>query len=103
MKKILIIPQQFYPIPAVKGGAVETLLTNLIDCNEIYHRAYLYIVSKHDEEASKHKYQYTKIIYVKNTFVKKFFFKICLFFRKLIHKVTRMFFSKGHKFNERKC
>lgn len=35
MKNIILIPQAAMPIPAVEGGAVETLIDVLIEENEV--------------------------------------------------------------------
>lgn len=95
MKKILLIPSQSFPIPAVKGGAVETLLTQLIEENEKNKRVQLFVVSKDDEEAKKFKFDYSKIFYFNKKSSSFGFFVIC-FFRKLIfNRLTRRIFKKA--------
>jgi spore coat protein SA len=64
MKKICIILPTRLPVPAVKGGAVETLAQNLIDQNELDHRYDLTVICIHDGkafEASK-KYKHTRFL-----------------------------------------
>ena len=51
------------PIPAVGGGAIETLITNLIEENELQQLVELIIISKNDEKAKRKKYHHTKIYY----------------------------------------
>lgn len=64
--KICLITPQFFPVPAVKGGAVEQLVSMLIEENEIYHKIDMTCVSVWDEKAeaiSKNK-KYTEFIYI---------------------------------------
>lgn len=97
MKKILLIPPQLYPIPAVKGGAVEVLVTHLIEENEIHGKVKFYVISKYDEKASRIKYKNTEIIYVKenNIFLKIGYF-LKRFFRKIIfNRLTKKIFKNS--------
>ena len=53
MKKIALVLPEAGPVPAVKGGAIEELLTILVEQNEIEHRVQFivfenYISSKDD-------------------------------------------------------
>lgn len=64
--KIMLIPAQLLPIPAVNGGGVELLITNMIDVNEIEKKVSFVIPSIYNEDAAKRKYQYTKIYYFKD-------------------------------------
>ena len=94
MKKILIIAPQFYPIPAVKDGAVEWLITYLINQNELNKKAQFYIVSKYDKEAKKIKHDMTKIYYVKNT--ESLPFKFIKLVRKLVfNRYTKFIWKKA--------
>ncbi len=63
MIKIMLIPPETLPIPAVGGGAIETLITNLIEINETEKKCELVVISKDDAEARKTTYQHTKIFY----------------------------------------
>ena len=49
-RKILIITGGL-PVPAVKGGAIQTLVENLIEINEHEHELDLYVTSVFDENA----------------------------------------------------
>lgn len=77
MKKILLIPPQVLPIPAVKGGAIETLMDILIEENEKYHKAELIFFSIYDKTAVdiSRNYKYTKIIYIRQSswFIRKLY------------------------------
>lgn len=65
-KKILLIPPLLLPVPAVGGGAIETLITNLLDVNEIEQQCEFFVFSAYSEEAAKHHYQHATVIYFKN-------------------------------------
>lgn len=62
--KILIITPGILPVPSIKGGAVETLLTNILKMNEKTHENNFIIYSKHVRgiEKENEKYQYTEFI-----------------------------------------
>lgn len=62
-KKIMLIPPIGLPIPAVGGGAVEQLITQLLDINEIEGRVNFVIVSKNDKQAAQYRYKNSKIYY----------------------------------------
>ena len=97
MKKILFIPAQYLPVPAVKGGAVEVLLTQLIEENERHHRADFYVVSKYDQKAKKIRYNHSKIFFVKTSC----FHKIAYLFVKILRKLKfNRFTNKFHKDDE---
>ena len=68
MKKVCLILPNCLPVPAVKGGAVETLVENLIKENEKEKKLDITCVCLEDKEAKKRatKYQYTKFIFIKN-------------------------------------
>lgn len=65
-KKIAVIMPNTLPMPAVKGGAVENILQNLIDYNEHTHKFLFTIFCKYDIEAYKasKSYQYTSFEYI---------------------------------------
>lgn len=52
MLKLCLIVPEYLPVPAVKGGAIETLVTNLALENTHSHKADITIVSPYDEQAS---------------------------------------------------
>ena len=65
MNIILIMPNVF-PVPAVKGGATETLMTNLLEENEKSGKVNFTCVSVYDEKAYElsKDFKYTKFIYI---------------------------------------
>lgn len=62
-KTIMLIPPIGLPVPAVGGGAVEQLITHLLEINEIQSRVNIVAVSKYDEQASQFKYKNSRIYY----------------------------------------
>ena len=67
-RKIAFIAGQTLPIPAVKGGAIETLVTALIEQNEKYGKYEFTVFCAYDKEACSKakKYKFCKIIGVSN-------------------------------------
>lgn len=87
MKKIFLNLPYYLPVPAVKGGAVETLMQMLIEQNEIEHRVEFVLSCAYDSEAEKiaQSYQHTKIVFYDK---EKKSIRYSLFWRinKLFHK-----------------
>lgn len=69
MKKIALVLPEVYPIPAVKGGAIEELVTILIEQNEIEKKAEFIVFSMDNEEARERakNYRHTKMVYLPKT------------------------------------
>ena len=67
MKKIIIVNNGFLPLPAVKGGAVETLINLLIDENEKFADFHFEVYSIYDSKAVElsKKYMHSSFCYVK--------------------------------------
>lgn len=73
-KKIIIVNNGCLPIPAVNGGAVETLINLLIDENEKKKAFSFEVYSTYDTKAIKvsKKYTYTSFYFVKtNSYINK--------------------------------
>lgn len=69
MKKIALVLPEVYPVPAVLGGAVEELVTILIEQNEIEQKAEFVVFSMENaaaEEKAK-EYKHTKIVFIQKT------------------------------------
>lgn len=69
MKKVVIIAPANLPIPASKGGAIETIIQHLIKQNEISYSVQLTVITPYDVDAyniSK-KYEHTDFIWYKRT------------------------------------
>lgn len=71
MKKICLISSNLLPVPNVKGGAIETLITNILQEQERQEKIELTIVSIYNEEAYKEsqKFSKTRFIYIKKNFL----------------------------------
>lgn len=84
MKKVGFLCMAKYPVPAVKGGAVETLVTNLLDENETNHLLDIAVFSFDDADArlKSHSYKHSQFFFVKKTLV----FKLV---NKLVHFVSQ--------------
>ncbi len=67
-KNICLILPNVFPVPAVNGGACETLVETLIKENEKSNKINIICVSIYDEKAYKKskKYKNTKFIYIKD-------------------------------------
>lgn len=92
MKTICFIAPYNYSIPAIQGGAIETLVQHLIEENEKEKKFKFIVLSTYSKEAEEvaKKYKYTKYIYFKKKnilikffisyldYLKKFFMHICL-------------------------
>lgn len=94
--KVLLIAPQFLPIPAVKGGAVETLITNLIKENEIYGSVFFYVISTYNAEAIKYNWKNSKIFYIKHDSRPPLRFIFYFLFRKILfNRFTKKMFKKN--------
>lgn len=91
MRKIALVFPDVLPMPAVKGGATETLIQRLIDDNEVDPRCVFYVFCRYDATAEEQAagYRYTKFCYLNedNSLVGKIGF---LLFR-LRRKVSRSY------------
>lgn len=82
MKRVLVITSGFQLIPAVNGGAVEVLTTNLLDCNEIQNK-YCFDVYSIGCRNYNFKYDYSRFHYIYNN-------KVEVFFEKVLNKFYRL-------------
>ena len=88
--KICMIAPIGLPVPAIKGGAVETLITNLIDENETYKKMLIDVITIEDEIAIKENKKYVNTNFINVNFEKNFLMRII---RKLF-KINKKFFDK---------
>lgn len=78
-----VIPPSF-PVPAVKGGAIEGLVTGLIKENRAEENLVFHVITKYDEEAeayaNKCNYENVKFIYIHSKqlieFISRFIFRV---------------------------
>ena len=66
-KKICIVAPEFLPVPATKGGAIETLIQTILDENELDHKIDIVCVTRFNRKSKQlyNKYKYTKFIPIK--------------------------------------
>jgi spore coat protein SA len=84
-----IISGGYFPVPAVNGGAVESIIENLLKTNEIYAKAKFTIFSCYSKKALdlSQKYCESNVIYIKIPFVIRLLDKILFAFSKyVLHK-----------------
>ena len=76
--KLAIISPGFMPIPSVKGGAIEQLITNFIQANEQYHLYDIDVYTVADSKLNSYSFKYTNIIQADNlqqfVFIKGYYF-----------------------------
>ncbi|MBE5825476.1 MAG: glycosyltransferase [Butyrivibrio sp.] len=65
MKRIAIISPCMLPVPASKGGAVESLITKIIEDNERYQNFIIDLYTIDDEQSDSYSFSYTNVIVVK--------------------------------------
>ena len=70
-KRVLIVSSFGFPVPAAKGGAVQTLIENLIKENEFHDSLELSIASIYNKDAFNKSllYKKTNFIYVQKPFL----------------------------------
>ena len=66
----MIITHQGLPVPSVGGGAVQQLITNLLNVNEEKKKVKFIVTSCYDARASKIKFSYSKVYYFKNRIIR---------------------------------
>lgn len=88
MKTIVLVAPPVLPIPAIRGGAIESLITQFIDVNEKKQRARIIVFSPLDENARKIQLQYKNTIFF-NFEVKK---------RKIHQKIKTVLLSQTRKY-----
>lgn len=115
MRKICIISAGILPIPDVKGGAVERLISMLIEVNEYKHIFDITIITCPDEKAIKeqHLYKYTKFVNLKSfdiNYINKLINKIkwhishyfnidCYWLNFINSPINRFIFKNRNKFD----
>ena len=74
--KIAIVSTMNLPTPAVRGGAVETLTTYIVEENEKKQKLDIDLYTMYDYKIDVDKYKNTKIIQIKINIIEKLFQKI---------------------------
>lgn len=99
MKTIGIISLAKYPVPAVKGGAVETLVTTLLDSNERNNAYRFLVISFYDKEAmlTSKKYVHSTFFMIRKSFLQKVFNKIISFLYKVLGEKGSLYYLRIKK------
>ena len=63
-KKMALITPGFLPVPAVKGGGGEMLITKLIEQNEVEKKFDIDLYTIEDKQINTKKYKQTNIIFI---------------------------------------
>ncbi len=71
-KKVAIVTPGLLPVPAVNGGAVETLITDLIEGNEEDFHYEFTVYTCADERLNKYQYKHCDIVQVKNKGIRRY-------------------------------
>ena len=83
--KVAIICPEYLPVPACNGGAVETLISYLIEDNEKYKDLEIDLYSLYDKKNVKKKYKHTQIYMIKKSGFLKYVCKFINFFQKILN------------------
>lgn len=89
---IAVITSGYLPVPSVKGGAVETIVNNLIKKNEEYNKAYFTIFSIYDKKACEEskKLKNTEVVFIKKSKIVNCFDKMIFLIAKYILKKEKV-------------
>ena len=95
MKKIAIIAPCILPVPASKGGAVEELITCIVDQNEISKQYVIDLYTITDSSYNLKKYSYTNIIPISLDIITSKMDRVCdKYYRSVKNKSAKRFFDK---------
>lgn len=87
-KKVAIVGPPTYPIPYIRGGAIERLMTILIDQNEVNHRLDITVFTVFDKDLDEavRKYKFSNFIQIKAGLFVKFLLSIYRVLRMLLFR-----------------
>lgn len=88
--RLAILTSGFKPVPAVKGGAVEQLVTDMIEANEKNHQYDIDLYTLYDQKLCEFKYKYTNLIMVHDPQKNPFLRIIYSFTRRTINRHKRI-------------
>ena len=97
--KIAILSTMNLPTPAVAGGAVEMLTTNLLDENEKKSNIKFDVYTMYDERINENQYKNTKIIPIRVNFIERLYQKVRNLLNRIIGKrpVYNILYQKAAK------
>ena len=85
-KKVAIVGPPTYPIPYIRGGAIERLMTILVDQNEINHKLDITVFTVYDKDLNEavRKYKFSRFIQIKSGIFVKFLLLVYRILRVLL-------------------
>ena len=88
-KKIAIILPSYLPVPAVKGGAIESTIELIVKENEKFNELSLTVFSTYDKQAKflAQKFKKTKFVWIKKNYIYNFL--------DIVLRTVRKFFNKS--------
>ena len=91
MKVAIIAPSESLPLPSVKGGAIETLTTHLLNMNEKYRQCEFLVVSPYDKLAKETSeiYSHAKFSFHRQSFFTRLYRFISICVSKVSFKLLR--------------
>lgn len=97
MKKICIVIPYSYPVPAVKGGAVETLVQFLVEENEKKQHFRFTVITTYDQDASDavHEYKCSEFLFLKKV---KYIDALLEFVFRLLKKIFHIYIPCSIRF-----
>ena len=87
-KKVAIVGPPTYPIPYIRGGAIERLMTILVDQNEVKHKLDITVFTVYDKDLNEavRKYKFSRFIQIKAGIFVKFLLLIYRTLRVLLFR-----------------
>ncbi len=96
MKRLLFVTPGKLPVPALKGGAVETLIEMIISENELNQSFEIDVFTLWDERMTSITYKHSNLIPVKSSITTKLFDKLYFSYWEKIKKDWRATFHRNH-------
>ena len=96
MKRLLFVTPGKLPVPALKGGAVETLIEMIISENELNQAFEIDVFTLWDEKMHSITYKHSNLIAVKSSILAKLFDKMYFSYWEKIKKDWRATFHRNH-------
>ena len=85
MEKIAIISPGRLPVPSIEGGAVEQLITYIIDENEKEHKFDIDLYTIYNKKININSYENTNIIFINNLYITRIIYKLFNSLFSLLH------------------
>lgn len=96
MKRLLFVTPGKLPVPALKGGAVETLIEMIVSENELNQTFEIDVFTLWDERMHTIRYKHSNLITVKSSILTKVFDRLYFFYWEKIKKDWRATFHRNH-------